>query len=200
MEINYRENTVRAGTYGRGIWKSDLVCPSDPLFTVLTSPVSGYTEADDITTNGTINTASAGSTVFRATNSVSLEPGFEADASGGTNYFTAFIHGCIGGSTSSYNYFRTAYDVSKANVINNETNEDKKLIVYPNPASAKFTFNVLGDKPNQILIYNSLGKVILNQMIQSEMKEIDLTQQPQGIYFIKVLSANNAYSTKIIKR
>ncbi|MBI4931405.1 MAG: T9SS type A sorting domain-containing protein [Bacteroidetes bacterium] len=206
MEINYRENTVRAGTYGRGIWKSDLVCPSTSNLVIPSGTVSGYKEADDIsTTNGNVNTtptASTGSTVFRGTNSVTLEPGFTADATTGTNYFTAFIHGCSGGSTSSYNYFRTNSDSSQTSAIKNtDINiQDKKLIVYPNPTAAKFSFRILGDEPNQVLIYNSFGQIILNQLIESEQKEIDFTHQPEGIYFIKVLSADNTYTTKIIKR
>jgi len=202
MEINYRENSVRAGTYGRGIWKSDLVCPSNGFFTIPASLISGYREADDITTSGTVVAVSPGPTVFRATNSISLEPGFEADATSGANYFTAFIHGCItGSSTSSYNYYRNSFDISQEMIKNPERNTlAGKLIVYPNPTSAKFTFKVPGDEPNQILIYNSFGQVILNQSIQSEVKEIDLTQQPPGIYFIKVFGTENSYTTKIIKR
>jgi len=169
--------------------------------------VSGYKEADDIsTTNGNVNTtltASAGSTIFRGTNSVTLEPGFTATGAVG-NYFAAFIHGCLGGtsSTSSYDYFRTNSDSSKTNAIKNSdiNSQDKKLIVYPNPTAAKFSFRVTGDAPSQILIYNSFGQVVLNQLIQSELKEIDFTSQPEGIYFIKVLAPDRTYTTKIIKR
>jgi hypothetical protein len=208
MEINYKENTVRTGTYGRGIWKSNLVCPLTANLTISTGTVSGYNEADDITSTysnstGSTATINSGSTVFRATNKVTLEPGFTADATGGANYFTAFIHGCSdGSSTSSYNYFRTGFDFGQTEVINASENDedDKRLVVFPNPTSAKFSIKLFGDEPNKIQVYNSFGQIILNQKTKTESTVIDLTNQPEGIYFIKVFTTDNTYTSKIIKR
>src|SRR6185295_7061188 len=103
--------------------------------------------ADDINTtfgspNSTVTDA-VGSTIFRATNAIKMEPGFTADASPGTNYFLAFIHGCVGGSsTSSYNYFRSTFDYSQTDF---DDEDDIRIAIYPNPTNGTFTLQIDAD-------------------------------------------------------
>jgi len=149
MEINYKENSVRAGTYGRGIWKSPLVCPSTPTITIPanTSP-NRYLEADYIVTvsnpNPGINIATSHTypTVFRATTKITLNPGFKAEATADNNFFQAFIHGCNittspSGGTSTYNYYKQITP-EIIHDIQESIEEKRELIVYPNPALGSF--------------------------------------------------------------
>jgi hypothetical protein len=39
LEFNYNENTIRVGTYGRGIWKSELECPTNTSLTLTTASI-----------------------------------------------------------------------------------------------------------------------------------------------------------------
>ncbi len=73
------------------------------------------------------------------------------------------------------------------------------LSVYPNPAHGIFELVVTNDtfikeKP-EIKIYNVLGEIIYQTEMVNEKSEIDLAEQPAGIYFIKV----GSLTKKIIK-
>ncbi len=200
MEINYRENTIRAGTYGRGIWKSGLVCPSNVSLTITDNPVSGYKEADDIETNGTVITASTGVTVFRATNSITLEPGFMADASPSTNFFFAYIHGCqANSSTSSYNYFRTNFDISQSNFENFQKPQSEKLSISPNP-SASGIFNIsFKNLPadGELSVFNIMGLEVKRIHSISDLNlSVSLEGQAKGIYLFKYKDNASGYQTK----
>ncbi|MEP7264364.1 MAG: T9SS type A sorting domain-containing protein [Bacteroidota bacterium] len=211
MEINYRENTLRAGTYGRGIWKSKLVCPSIPSLVIPMGAVSDYKEADDVTTiSGSVNstvTASIGSTVFRGTNRVTLEPGFTADGSSGTNYFSAFIHGCNGGSTSSYNYFRSTFDFSeKSNFDADEDgeNEEGKIIIYPNPASEEINISLLGieqEEIQQIVIMNIMEQAVYTSPKNQEPAlTISVARLKPGIYAVQIKTDKKTIASNFIKQ
>ncbi len=68
--------------------------------------------------------------------------------------------------------------------------------VYPNPFNGKFTIiNTLGVN-NRLAIYNIVGKRIYQSEIKNQKMEVDLSQQPNGIYFIKY----GSLMRKIIKK
>ena len=43
-----------------------------------------------------------------------------------------------------------------------------------------------------------MGKEIMNKLMDTGVLQIDLSAQPNGIYFVKVFVENNAYSKKIV--
>lgn len=226
LEINYKENTVRAGTYGRGIWKSPLVCPNPgPLNFANVSPVVKVHESDYITaTNTTIAINVGKPTVFRATNSVTLNPGFLATVGVAYSGFQAFIHGCNGGSTSGYQYYRTMADPEVKNMF--EAMEDaKKITVYPNPSNGAFTLILDPVKPGEkseeevereaevetegeismmkVSIYNMLGDVVYQtNAVPSNTKQlpVNMENQKNGIYIIKVEKNGKIKTCKFIKQ
>jgi hypothetical protein len=199
MEINYRENTVRTGTYGRGIWKSDLVCPSNTNLTIPAGTASGYYEADDIiTNNNSVTTASTGSTAFRATNSVTLQPNFTATAAS-DNYFVAFIHGCIGGSssTSSYNYHRPIFNLYESQL----NRKDKGFSIYPNPNLGSFTIRMNKDDNSEksVAVLDLIGNIVWQQQNNLGIETvINISEQPKGIYFVKIKQGDKVSTQKIV--
>ena len=213
MEINYKENTVRAGTYGRGIWKSRLACPSLTNITLPVGTVSGYKEANVITSTqgatGSTPTSTSTATILRGTTSVTLLPGFTAVPTNSTNFFQAFIHGCLAGSsTSTFTYYRT--DSPQLNEIIQESTERKnelnELQVYPNPTSGVFTLLLGNDteEASSVYVYNSLGEIAyskLNISYAASELPIDLQSQKNGVYLIRVIKNNGeAKTVKIIKQ
>lgn len=64
-------------------------------------------------------------------------------------------------------------------------NVDKKLdaVIYPNPTSGQFTVDA-GMGEAVVIIYNSIGQVILNQPINGK-QQLDLNASP-GVYFVQV--------------
>lgn len=69
-------------------------------------------------------------------------------------------------------------------IYENEFSETS-ISLYPNPFTNKITLVVGEAKQNLIQVYNSLGMLIYTSVIK-EKTEINLTQQPSGIYFVRI--------------
>jgi hypothetical protein len=77
---------------------------------------------------------------------------------------------------------------------------ENSITVFPNPGNGIFQFtfkNAINDA--NIEIFNAMGKKIY-QLTDSDIKTstIDLSNQPNGIYYMKLLSADKVCSQKII--
>ncbi len=82
-----------------------------------------------------------------------------------------------------------------------ELESEDNVMIYPNP-TARF-FSVIFSKPvtADIEIYNSLGAVVYKRKNLTDMNNIELTKQPSGLYFVKIISNNKIVTTKkIIKQ
>jgi hypothetical protein len=75
-----------------------------------------------------------------------------------------------------------------------QTQQQKELHIYPNPATNQI--NIDGDF-NQVLIYNSIGELVLN--INESSHTINVSHLPQGLYFVKAFTLNNTtYTSRLI--
>lgn len=204
MEVNYNENTVRVGLYGRGIWKSDLMCPSVSGQNLNTAFNAGYYESDNLTASAGI-TAQIKPTALRGTNSVMLNPGFIASGTTTNNtYCLAYIHGCSNAGTSSTEYWRTSSEPQRAT---EETEfETQEIFVYPNPNNGSFIISrrlfegsVLHDA--DISIYDIMGKEVLKKENSMEpFLEIKLNNHPPGVYLIKAVIDGKISTIRVVKQ
>jgi hypothetical protein len=195
MEINYNENTVRVGKYGRGIWKSPLQCPSTNNLNITSSLAQGYYEANYITCSG-VAVMSGGATALRAINSVVLNPGFKAvGSSTPLNPFIAYIHGCNGGSTSPYLY----RNESPMSTFEKKIEDEKDLLkIYPNPSKGAFTIEKSYLGSSDVEIYDEQGKRIKSIILAGHKTEVNITGVPKGIYFVNIKLEKEVISKKII--
>lgn len=83
---------------------------------------------------------------------------------------------------------------------NNYTLNESNIIIAPNPSSGKFTIHLNDIKSEKINIYNIQGILVheVNSENQSNV-EVDLTDFPSGIYFIKSTSNGQNTTCKLIK-
>lgn len=89
----------------------------------------------------------------------------------------------ISGTTSGIN------DIDLSNIIS----------MYPNPNTGKFAVSVSSGSINTIDIYNLLGEKIYTKNIKYETStEIDLSNSPKGMYFVKVTDGEKTFSSKIV--
>ncbi len=76
------------------------------------------------------------------------------------------------------------------------------LNVFPNPTSGKFSViasPAFSDtKQSQIEIYNSLGEKIYSTNSPITQSHIDLSQKPDGLYFLKIKTEKGIVSKKIV--
>jgi len=73
--------------------------------------------------------------------------------------------------------------------IQQVADRNAELLIYPNPVSKYFS--VRSSKIiNSISIYNSLGEIIYKEKINAMQQQIDIGDQPAGIYFIQTQNSN----------
>ena len=75
-----------------------------------------------------------------------------------------------------------------------ENTEDWKFSIYPNPSKGVFNFDGLS-KSASINIFNVYGKLL---PIKISNTELDLSNQPNGIYLVKIQDSKGVFSTKKI--
>ncbi len=63
----------------------------------------------------------------------------------------------------------------------------KPLKVYPNPASGLVTFESINDKTGRLLIFNTLGKNIINQKTENYKTTLDLSGFGAGVYYYQFI-------------
>ena len=73
------------------------------------------------------------------------------------------------------------------------------LKLYPNPANDVIYF-ISNVELKSVIIYDSLGKLILEKESESSLKKIDIAQLNYGVYTIKVLSEKKYQILKFIKK
>ena len=74
------------------------------------------------------------------------------------------------------------------------------FILFPNPAKSFINVNYLRLPvfKTRIEIFNSRGRLILNQLVQSTSSKIDIGQYPSGLYFIRSVNIQRSIVKKFI--
>lgn len=76
-----------------------------------------------------------------------------------------------------------------------------KLNVYPNPGNGKFNLE-LSDLPQggaEIEVYNATGKLMMKNKA-GNFNNMDLSDQPNGIYIIRIVCEDQSVTQRIIKQ
>lgn len=199
VEINYTENTVRAGLYGRGIWKSPLVCPgsNNPVNNAAPIPAAIY-ESDDIVASK--NTLQNGApTAFRATRFVQLNPGFVASGVATDNrYVLAYIHGC---NTSGTSVGWRGQDAQEVFAAPGAGENEMPFDVYPNPGHGEFTIRFSDVPQAQLDVYSVYGELVHTEKTSpgNNNHVLQLSALAKGVYILKVTTdGRQVHSKKII--
>ena len=102
-----------------------------------------------------------------------------------------FFHCVLSEEEISNLYFYTQSD----------TGEKHSVKLYPNPTYSSIT--VATENYNNIIseiqIYDINGKLVLQKMINSYIKEFDISELPQAIYLIKIKIGNSVITKKFFK-
>ncbi|PCI93812.1 MAG: hypothetical protein COB15_15720 [Flavobacteriales bacterium] len=85
--------------------------------------------------------------------------------------------------------------------IASETSNEKSMVIAPNPFINNFSLSYKSETNSATLsIYNLVGEKIMSQNITQEKTNIDLSNQPNGIYLITIIDGVNMVTKKIIKQ
>ncbi len=81
-----------------------------------------------------------------------------------------------------------------ANVFTNEM-----VLIYPNPNAGHFNIELKNNVENTLVeVYDLMGKKVFTQNYVSTKFTIDITNQPKGIYLVKMITDNQVLEKKII--
>jgi uncharacterized repeat protein (TIGR01451 family) len=106
------------------------------------------------------------------------------------------------------------FDYNAAIVTNTTVNEfvqsltvkenklNTTLSVSPNPSNGKYYINLTGERTTEELtieVVNLLGELVLKTKTQNTIIPIDLSDQPNGIFILKINNGNLFWNQKVIK-
>lgn len=167
----------------RSTWISNFVCPED---VIVDNRVFPY-EFNSVISSNTITSSSIiysnAAVEYNAGYDVILIPGFNAKS--GSN-FIAYISGCMN---------TNPWLPKSKNTLKNNVNS-KFIEIYPNPTKSKITIQTEKGVVSWV-ITNPFGKT---HFFSNETKTINISNLPNGIYFLKALLIDgNVIVKKIIK-
>ena len=96
-------------------------------------------------------------------------------------------------------FFMDNININGQNILTIEEVENTifNAFIYPNPTKGLFT--VRADADNiEIEIYSILGKPIIKEQIIGGFKEIDLSSESKGVYFVKFKNKGIEEQIKLI--
>jgi len=76
--------------------------------------------------------------------------------------------------------------------------EESNITIYPNPVNSVLHITSENIQDYNLKVYNAIGELILQSDKLSSNSEVDLTQYPEGMYFLQVYSNNKIFNKKII--
>lgn len=83
--------------------------------------------------------------------------------------------------------------------ISSHTADITEVNIFPNPSTGVVSVLMPTNTKNfEVIVYNVVGEQITNKNVNSNFDKIDLTNQPNGVYFIKVTSNGEVTTKKIL--
>ncbi len=84
--------------------------------------------------------------------------------------------------------------------VNNIVENDNQIKIFPNPAnsSIKIDFNVADNENIELSVFNTKGEIIFKS--DKFTDKIDVSNYPDGIYFIKIITDNRLIFSKFVKK
>lgn len=73
------------------------------------------------------------------------------------------------------------------------------LLAYPNPTDGRFTVLNPTDKAATLTLYNITGQLIMQQTLTGTHTDIDLSEQPNGVYLVRLTAGNQVHTSKLVK-
>ena len=153
------------------------------------------TSINHIELNCNLDYKNGTTTYLKAINSIELRPGFKTSQGG---IFHAQVQDCIYQQSSLKSSKAIApINIGKYEEININVFNKEDIKVYPNPTNGIAFIDCLGQIPDRITIYNSMGSPINAYIRKDPLIKIDLSEFSTGFYFI-ILDIDNHQIQKVI--
>jgi len=215
-DLEITNGKIRAATFGRGIWESDLYGNCDATYT-LHGDVTGFQffEAADMITSTTNIRGGIGTQVqYRAANQITLNTGFRVTPQ---SSFLATIGNCSNSTSPRRSHnnrqYRGVYEgvmpgaLGIASIPNNTAPpSSNRLKLYPNPFSRQSTieFYIAKTTAVNISLWDLSGKKIktlfesASQSAGNYQVRLDATGLRSGIYVVRLHTQDYDETKKIV--
>ncbi|MFZ4770995.1 MAG: T9SS type A sorting domain-containing protein [Ferruginibacter sp.] len=104
----------------------------------------------------------------------------------------------ISNPSNKFFFAKTSVAAIPTGIVKYPTIDTQGISVYPNPTSGKICIYSL-EKLTAIEVYNTLGNRIYQSKLTNSKSEIDLSNQANGIYFMKIYIGQSFVIKQIIK-
>lgn len=80
---------------------------------------------------------------------------------------------------------------------------ESKVTIYPNPTRGELVVKVTNpseEATHRIMLFDSNGALIYQKENATEYTDVDITNQPSGLYILKIFNGGNSTTWKVIKQ
>ncbi len=219
LYINVAAYKITAGTFGRGIWTSDLYssCIADYYLTPANNPGSGgfqrYTASNHIESTREYLGGDGTDISYNAGANIQLLPGFHFDGIGSAK-FRAYISGCPAPPAGPVNpvsgiWTGALSKISNEPGFNHAQPSNNRLSLYPNPASDKVVVSFIpeaGEAQPFIELKDASNKIVRRLTFNNDKAftgsvnsiEIDLSGLNEGVYFCSLKTNEKTKVEKLV--
>jgi hypothetical protein len=197
LVISEADNRIRAATFGRGIWASDLytTCVTDLNVTGTLEGQEFYEASNAITSTASLLTSEGSKVQMRGGQEVLLQDGFSAKE---TTHFRAAIGPCGSGGVAG---FRIATDDSRVKLPPRQyltpTGGNRSMVHIISTNNGETHFEVDQKQPGttEIILTDETGNILRRKTIpvspgEKRKDSISSTGLAPGIYYLDVLLDN----------
>ena len=98
------------------------------------------------------------------------------------------------GLKDEIHYFMTCPQTAKIDNVAISENSDNVICIYPNPT--KTYLNIEAENMTHISIANTLGQIVFDKEVDSDMETIDMTLYNSGVFFVRITTESGV----VVKR
>jgi Secretion system C-terminal sorting domain/Bacterial pre-peptidase C-terminal domain/Fibronectin type III domain len=143
---------------------------------------------------------SAGTQIAISENGSTTGETISTTLAAGTYYAQVFGYNGANNATTCYT-LRVATGTASAPELVSTGKGNKRVEVYPNPAKDIMNISLPGNTGlSEVRVFNSNGKVVLNNRVTGTVSQISIAALPAGIYLVKITNSNReVHVVKLIK-
>ena len=78
--------------------------------------------------------------------------------------------------------------------------ENNALSIYPNPFANQFLVSYQPSNQTMVEVYSLLGQKVVSQQITQHLTLLDLSNEPNGVYFVRVIDGKEVITKKVVKQ
>jgi hypothetical protein len=80
-----------------------------------------------------------------------------------------------------------------------QLSHDEPLKVYPNPSNGQITVETGSRSSSDLIVVDALGETLLRKTSRAAAEDLDLSNLPKGIYFLRIENEEGSRTVKIVR-